>query len=363
MCMAHTSTILIVDDEPSARATLEALFTGQGYNLAFACNGAEALHQAAKLAPDVILLDVMMPNMDGFEVCRRLRADPLLAEIPIILITALDDHDSLLYGLEAGADDFISKPFDRIELRTRVQNIAHLNRYRQLSEERAKHAEQLQALSRQLIEMQEAERRHIARELHDEIGQVLTAVKTNLQAIQLRPDPPTLASRLAESINIVDHALKQVRDLSLDLRPSLLDDFGLAAALEWYVERQAQRCGFKADLVIEPPEVQLPSALETACFRVAQAALTNVARHAHAQYVQVELRQYSVQSGGSELQLRIQDDGIGFDVQATLERATRGASMGLLGMQERVRLVGGQFEIESAPGQGTEIRACFPIQE
>ena len=136
--MEYLSTVLIVDDESIGRETLEALLFGQGYQLVFASNGQEALSQAASLKPDVILLDVMMPGMDGFEVCRRLRADPNLAEVPVIMVTALDDRDSRLEGIEAGADDFVSKPFDRMELRARVNTITRLNRYRRLHLERSK---------------------------------------------------------------------------------------------------------------------------------------------------------------------------------------------------------------------------------
>lgn len=118
--MERQSTVLIVDDHPLNREALEELLYGQNYQLAFAADGPEALARAAALAPDVILLDVMMPGMNGFEVCRRLRADPLLAEVPVVMVTALDDADSRLRGLEAGADDFISKPFNRAELRARV---------------------------------------------------------------------------------------------------------------------------------------------------------------------------------------------------------------------------------------------------
>jgi DNA-binding response OmpR family regulator/nitrogen-specific signal transduction histidine kinase len=131
-------TILIVDDEPIGQQALEALLLPLDHNLAFAKNGVEALAKAATLIPDLILLDVMMPAMDGFEVCRRLRTHPLLAEVPIIMVTALDDRDSRVQGLEAGADDFITKPFDRVELRARVQTIIRLNRYRRLLLERAK---------------------------------------------------------------------------------------------------------------------------------------------------------------------------------------------------------------------------------
>ena len=135
--MTHKSTILIVDDEPNTHLMLESLLFREGYRLTFASNGYEALEKALELTPDLILLDVMMPGMDGFEVCTRLRSDPVLGEVPIIMLTALDDRDSRLRGIEAGADDFLSKPFNTMELRARVKTIVRLNRYRQILDERA----------------------------------------------------------------------------------------------------------------------------------------------------------------------------------------------------------------------------------
>ena len=132
-----SSTILIVDDEISGLHTLESILDGQGYQIVMAQSGPEALEKTRALLPDVILLDVMMPDMDGFEVCRSIRNDPLLAEIPIIMLTALDDRKSLLIGLESGADDYITKPYDRYELRARLLGITRLNRYRKLLNERA----------------------------------------------------------------------------------------------------------------------------------------------------------------------------------------------------------------------------------
>ena len=132
-----TQTVLIVDDEYAGRQTIEAVLDGEGYRLEMAENGFQALEKAKEILPDVILLDVMMPGMTGFEVCKHIREDKQLAEIPIIVLTALDDHNSMLKALEAGADDFISKPFDRYELRARLLGIMRLNRYQKLNTERA----------------------------------------------------------------------------------------------------------------------------------------------------------------------------------------------------------------------------------
>ena len=137
MSISNNSIILIVDDEAAGRHTLESILEGQDYQIVMAENGPEAIEKAQKILPDVILLDVMMPGMDGFEVCKRLRADPLLAEVPIIFLTALDDRKSLLIGLESGADDYLTKPYDRFELRARLLGITRLNRYRKLLDERA----------------------------------------------------------------------------------------------------------------------------------------------------------------------------------------------------------------------------------
>jgi len=146
------STILIVDDEYSGRETLQSVLEGEGYNLVMAENGPQAIEKAKSIFPDVILLDVMMPGMTGFEVCEQIRNDPQVAEIPIIILTALDDRDSLLTGLKAGADDFISKPFDRFELRARLIGITRLNRYQKLLEER----EKLQKAHKRLLDAYEA---------------------------------------------------------------------------------------------------------------------------------------------------------------------------------------------------------------
>ena len=134
--MEYNSVILIVDDEEVGREALEVLLYGENYRLVFASDGREGLRKAIEVRPDLILLDIRMPEMDGFEACRHIRAHRLLSEVPVIMVTSLDDQESRLRGIEAGADDFISKPYNRAELRTRVKTITKLNRYRRLHQER-----------------------------------------------------------------------------------------------------------------------------------------------------------------------------------------------------------------------------------
>ncbi len=158
--MSTKPQILIIDDEPIALDALEGLLSGESYDLHFAENGFDGLLKATSIQPDVILLDVMMPKMDGFEVCRRIRANPDIQTIPILLITALDDRDSLLSGLRAGADDFITKPFDSLELLVRLQGVTRLNRFRRIAEQRAQiekmHAELLRSYDKTIEGWSEA---------------------------------------------------------------------------------------------------------------------------------------------------------------------------------------------------------------
>ena len=215
--------------------------------------------------------------------------------------------------------------------------------------------QRLESLSQQLIAAQENERRHLALELHDEIGQSLTGIGLNLKALQL-PRESTNVSLVHETLAIVDRTLHQVRNLALDLRPSMLDDLGLVAALRWCLDRQATAARFEPHFVTDGLFQGASKDMETACFRVAQESLTNIARHAKARHVRVELR-----ASESEWVLHVIDDGIGFDISGSPVRGTQIVQLGLIGMQERVELVGGQFEITSSLTSGTVVCARFPI--
>jgi signal transduction histidine kinase len=211
-----------------------------------------------------------------------------------------------------------------------------------------------------LIEAQEDERRRISRDLHDQIGQALTAVKMNLHSVQRVCAEPEASHCIKDNIDAVDEALRLVRDLSVDLRPPLLDDLGLATALCWYVDRYARRSGLAAEVTIDLPDQneRFSRELETACFRIAQEALTNVARHSRAKLVSLQLTRKE-----TSLEMIVKDDGIGFDPAALRKRAPRVATLGLLGMQERAHAAGGNVQIHSAPSRGTEIRFTVPLED
>jgi PAS domain S-box-containing protein len=214
---------------------------------------------------------------------------------------------------------------------------------------------QLRILSRQLFHIQEEERRHLARELHDEIGQTLTAAKINLKIIA--PDVPAkVTGRLDDSIQLLDGLLRQVRELSLDLRPPLLDELGLVPTLRWLVDQQAQRAGLRVTFTANVDGLEIDPDVQTTCFRIAQEAITNIIRHSSAKSVAVKLRVEA-----ERLTLSVRDDGVGFDPAAIQQKNTPHSSLGLVSMKERALLVRGGFEVHSAPGRGTEIRAWFPV--
>jgi signal transduction histidine kinase len=226
---------------------------------------------------------------------------------------------------------------------------------REKERERASH--NLQAISHRLVEVQESERRHIARELHDEIGQTLTSAEMNLQAALRAPRSSALEQRLQDSLQAVERVLEQVHDLSLSLRPSMLDDLGLEPALRWYTQRQAALAGLAAEFHAESMQDRMDPMIETECFRVAQEALNNVVRHARAHAVAVNLSRLD-----GQLHLRVRDNGVGFNVAVQRSQAVRGASLGLLSMEERAALAGGGIEYHSVEGHGTEIHAWFPLK-
>lgn len=218
------------------------------------------------------------------------------------------------------------------------------------------YARRLRLLSQQVMEIQENERRNLARELHDEIGQQLTMVKLTLAGLATRDEQ--MGEELAEALAAVSSLMQQVRDLSLDLRPSMLDDLGLAPTLRWYAGRVARLASIDAHLDLPAEFPRLKSGIETLYFRVAQEAITNVMRHAAASTLWLKL---GIEE--NRVVLCVRDDGVGFEQDAARLRALQGGSAGLLGMQERAALAGAQFELVTSVGQGTLLRLSIATRD
>lgn len=218
------------------------------------------------------------------------------------------------------------------------------------------YSNRLEDLSRKLMRVQEDERRALARELHDEVGQALTALKLNLAALRRWFSEEAKLAVLDDCIGLVEDTIGQIRDRSLDLRPPMLDDVGLAGTLQWYASRLAKRAGLTIAADIGAlPERPSPE-VESAAFRIAQEALTNVLRHAGARKAEIRL-----ETDDRALVLAVRDDGRGFDPAAVRPGETTESGAGLVGMRERVDLLGGEMVIDSSPERGTEIRVRLPL--
>ncbi len=343
------STILIVDDEPSARETLVSMLEGGDYQLELAEDGFQALQLLEHLPADLILLDVMMPGMDGFEVCRRIRSTPNLAEIPIVILSALDDRASLLRGIESGADDFLNKPVDRYELAARVRTITRLNRYHTLVEQR----ENIQAMAERMVDAQEQERQHISRELHDDLGQALTSHMIALRDVQtdFSPTNAEMSERLQGLYAQASDIFEKVRTLAHNLRPPVLDTLGLIVAMQMYCTEFSRRTHIPILFEADEDLPVLPDIYKITLYRVLQEALTNIVKHAAAQQVWADL---TVED--RTINLTIQDNGRGFEVGKNPSNG-----IGITGLRERMTLAGGKFNITSNPVRGTIVLAQFPL--
>jgi signal transduction histidine kinase len=244
---------------------------------------------------------------------------------------------------------------DHINIATEVANsLAIAIHQARLFEQVQAGRDRLQILSRQLVEAQEVERRFIAQELHDQVGQLLTGLKLTIQMNEnLLGDE--VGADISEAKSLVNELLKQVRDLSLDLRPAMLDDLGLLPALLWHIERYKSQTGIEVSFEhMNLDGRRFPPEVETAAYRIAQEALTNVARHA-----QVENVILITDNKDDTLTVEIRDQGVGIDPTETGDTEH---SIGLLGMRERAMMLGGTFNLQSKPDRGTSIKVALPLK-
>jgi signal transduction histidine kinase/GAF domain-containing protein len=325
------ATVLVVEDDPDMRRYILDLLRPY-WRVEGCVDGRQALAMVQERVPDLVLADVMLPAMDGFELLRHLRASPRTARVPVILLSARAGGEATLEGLEAGADDYLVKPFSAQELLARLRTHLELARAR---EARAR----------------DAERRRVARDLHDSVLQTLYGIALGAESIRsLVPREVERVPPVAEYVvQLARSALEEMRALILELRPEALAQDGLVASLRRLVAPMTSRHGLRLTLDVGP---EPPASLEVkeAVFRVAQEALHNVARHARASHVQLLL---GAEDG--HLLLEVSDDGVGFDVDADFA-----GHVGQKSMHERADLVGGTLEVTSAPGAGTCVRLRVP---
>lgn len=380
--------ILTVDDNEALRYSLVRTLRDAGYQVIEAKTGSEALSLAAE-NPDLITLDVHLPDILGFDVCKRLKSDPLTSHIPILhLSSTYTDAEARVQGLSSGADAYLAEPIDRAELVATVGALLRLKTAENLARRQAAAAEEartalarlnetlegkvsertaelrtanngLRELSIRLLRAQDEEGRRIARELHDSVGQSLAALKMNNAAItdHLQDASPQVSEILNSNDDLVDEILRSIRTISHLLHPPLLDESGLASALRLYVEEFSARSGIKVNCDCPASHARLPLEHETALFRIAQECLGNVHRHASSPTATVR---FFLKEDRAHLE--VTDNGRGISIERQREIAIGGGGVGFRGMRERVVQVGGELQIKS-DSTGTTIKVAVPINK
>ena len=365
--------ILIVEpDSITARDLKDMLHSlGLGYTVtSIASTGEEALEKAKQDTPDLLLLDITLPGkLDGIQTARRIRA---LYNIPIIYVTIHSDEKTLQKAKLVEPEGYVLKPIDERELRIAVEIALQTHakvkeiekalreseeRFSRFGEELKRSQEELRKLSRHLHFARERESKRIAREIHDELGQALTALKMELTWISknlpLTHELHKLVSTKAKSMSsLVDSTIKKVQRIASELRPGVLDDLGLVPAIEWLGQDFQNRTKIKCLTNLASFDYDLDPECSTAVFRILQEALTNVARHARASRVRVSLKEKK-----NKLELKIRDNGRGIAEKDVLSPD----SLGLVGMRERLRPFQGDVRIQGIPDKGTTLAINLPI--
>jgi len=392
----HKPSVLIVDDVAENIDILVGLLKGT-YRVKAAADGSKALQIArSREPPDIILLDIMMPGMSGYDVCRKLKTMKSTRDIPVIFLTAISELDSLVKGFEAGGVDYIVKPFQPLELTTRLgthlklkdatdavknQNavlesavMRKTERLKQKNEllgrtlkeketllkevrnmERAlrRSLDMLNRLYERIQGIQEEERRKISTDIHDHLGQLLTAIKLNLFRLRERPGAETNGpvGRIDATIGMTDDALQAVQTVCKQLRPDILDNLGFSEAVRSYCRTMQESSGVVFTLAVEGMPGALGKKRELVLYRIIQEACTNTVRHAGAKKCEIEI-------GGATgaLRLRIRDDGIGIGK----DKIDDADSLGIFGMKKRIADIGGYVNIQGSPGKGTTVIITLP---
>jgi signal transduction histidine kinase len=366
--------VLIADDNSDMRHYLARLLSEQ-YEVETVADGQAAIDAAHKQPPDLIVSDVMMPILDGFELLEALRADEQTRTIPVVLLSARAGEESRVQGIQAGADDYLTKPFSARELLARVSGrleIARLQRDRE-SQLRISQAEleqrvqertqellnashELRELSARILQAQDEERRRIARELHDGVGQLLAAL--GMEASNLARESDRLSSRAASSLSSIESLViqmtKDIRTISHLLHPPLLDDVGLQCAITDYVTGFAERSGIQVSLDLQTAFERLDRDYELSLFRIVQECLTNIHRHSGSRTAGIRI----FRDDGA-LVLEVRDEGRGMRAERMSEIQSSGSGVGIRGMRERALQLSGTMSIES-DASGTRIRVVIP---
>jgi signal transduction histidine kinase len=351
--------VLLVDDEPLLTAHLKRLLRQHGFAFHAAERGAEGLKLAETIQPHAILVDKVLPDMDGIDVLCALRRNDRLSTVPVIMLSGHADEAARVRALRAGADDFVAKPFSSKELVARIRanvQMAQVRRAAVWRETELMRLRQSREELRKLLDTVQSvrvdERRRLAREVHDQLGQVLTAAKIELRLLEervlaaspARPDAAALDG-LASALTSIDLAIASVQNIAILLRPPALEQGGLMAALRWLAADWQRRTRLTCTVLGEPSGFVEPEQFVGGeLLRICQEALTNVMRHANASAVTIQ-----VGMRGLSFMMRVADNGVGI-ARGTARSAD---AIGLAGMRERAASIRAGLHVRGRPGCGT----------
>jgi signal transduction histidine kinase len=356
--------ILIAEDDAVSMTVLTCVLQKRGYEVLSTVNGLEAWEALQHPdAPRLVILDWMMAKMDGMEVLRRVRAQTSERPPYIIMLTVRTEMPNVIAGLEAGANDYLGKPFDAGELIARVEVGQRLLEAQDALatkvEELRRSQADLHVLAARLQAVREEERTLLARELHDSFGQHLTALQMDLMWMDNylltdgTPDLGILGDRIVAMVPQVERMTEQTQTLCTSLRPNVLFELGLLAAIEWQVEDLAKRSGLMGTMSLPAEDIELDEEHALPLFRIVQEALTNVLRHSKATRLEVKLQMLD-----GVLELLVQDNGCGFPQ----DLLAGSKALGLLGMRERAGAMGGTVDFLNACGTGATVRVRIPMR-
>lgn len=392
-------SIFIVDDSPE---NIDALYNilKDRYEVKAAANGIKAVKVAlSDNPPDLILLDIMMPEMSGYKVCEKLKADDKTKEIPVIFLTPLTETDAIIKGFESGGVDYIVKPFNPVELLARLNTHLNLKKTTEMlknqnilleemvdsrtkmlqkknellntalneKDELLNHVHLIEKRLRRSLKIsdklynkvqtiQEEERKRISMDIHDEMGQMLTAIKLNLYQMLNKSAAfdNKLTDKISKTLQMADDAIKAAQRISNQLRPDILDNIGMIEAIKSYCRNVQESSGIKIELKIIGNTLELKKGIELSIYRVIQEAVTNIVRHSKAEKAEI-----SIENTGDLLKIIIRDFGIGIEMR----RSNDFDSLGIFSMKKRIVQIRGKFSIERTEGKGTMITIIIPVKE
>lgn len=338
------TTILTIEDEIPLLEEIVTLLEFENFTVLTATDGIQGLQIAREHLPDLILSDVMMPHLSGYEVLQELRNDTTTAGIPFIFLTARSEHSDIRRGMDIGADDYITKPFQKKELLTAIQS--------RLQRQQILETENLRQFAHHLVDVQERERYRIAQLMQNDIIQNLVGIKVTIEMGKQMPIE-TMSGTLDLLQTQLDKMLTQLRVISNDLWPTMLDHLGLMPLLSWSFNNFSKQTRVQVDFQHSELNETYSPEIKLLVLRILQESLNNVSRHAGVETVQVRIWQEGV-----NLVVQVLDEGRGFNIDEMLSSSS---ASGIIAMRERVLAYGGQFSIQSRPGEGTDLRIQCPV--